>query len=112
MLPGAYPPDRCINSAGNSALCETGRVAAASEVLLDAAMGLAWFCQAALTFGDGALGLGLVAAGALNVEFPIGAAGAAEGLLPEATKELNPVEGYLFPAACGAGLVDGLAAIG
>jgi len=99
MLPGAYPPDRCINSAGSSALCETGRVAAASEALLEAAMGLAWFRQAAFAFGDWALRFGLVAAGALKAEFPSGAAGAADGLLPEATKELNPVEGYLFPPA-------------
>jgi hypothetical protein len=52
MLPGAYPPDRCIKSAGNSALREIGLVAAASEVLLEAAMEFAWFCHAAFTFGD------------------------------------------------------------
>lgn len=75
-------------------------------------MGLAWFCQAELTLADWAPMLGVVAAGALNAEFPKGAAGAADGLLPDATKELKPVEGYLFPPACGAGLAAGLAAIG
>lgn len=99
MLPGAYPPERCINSAGSSALCETGRVAAGSELFLEAAIGLPWFCHSAFTFPVGILRPELFAGGGLNAGPPEVPAGEVGALLPEATKELKPVDGYLFDAA-------------